>query len=266
MTPLGATATEEYWLQHTWWSSSSLWEREQIVSLLTFGGVQSFRSSAMFRIVVDEHVVGHSQKISLHARGKRYDHLSKQNTRVLFIYSLNKSKYWVVLLPGISACHEDCRHSWDNFGCISGRIWERTWEKKEEKSWDGWSTDLTAELSHVIVTNGRKCTNSIASILLQTLIIPSSSSFFLTQHITHVTLTLTDVVPSLISLRLSTLLLLCLSNFCPFFFFAQFLHSTSTKRPKAIPRDVVLHFEQDLLFLFRKEENFVLFSAHCIPI
>ena len=43
--------------------------------LHTFGGVQSFRSSAMFGIVVDEHVVGHSQEISLHTWGKRYDHL-----------------------------------------------------------------------------------------------------------------------------------------------------------------------------------------------
>ena len=43
--------------------------------MFTFGGVQSFRSPAMFRIVVDEHVVGHSQEISLHTWGKRYDHL-----------------------------------------------------------------------------------------------------------------------------------------------------------------------------------------------
>ena len=54
--------------------------------LLTFSGVQSFCSSTVFGIVVDEHVVGHSQEISLHAWGKWYDHLNKQFIYVILCY------------------------------------------------------------------------------------------------------------------------------------------------------------------------------------
>ena len=46
---------------------------------LTVCVVQSFCFSTMFGIVVDEHVVGHSQKISLHTRCIwGYDHLKNQ--------------------------------------------------------------------------------------------------------------------------------------------------------------------------------------------
>ena len=44
----------------------------------TFCGVQSFCSSTMFGIIVDEHVIRHSQKISLHTWGKWCDHLKNQ--------------------------------------------------------------------------------------------------------------------------------------------------------------------------------------------
>ena len=47
--------------------------------MFTFCGVQSLCSSTVFRIVVDEHVVGHSQEISLHTWGEWYDHLEKLN-------------------------------------------------------------------------------------------------------------------------------------------------------------------------------------------
>ena len=56
----------------------------------TFCGVQSFCSSTMFGIVVDEHVVRHSQKISLHTRGKWCNHLKNQilNFGALFYFFL----------------------------------------------------------------------------------------------------------------------------------------------------------------------------------
>ena len=52
--------------------------------------------------------------------------------------------------PGIFACREDCRHSSDNFGCTSERIWGRTWKKKRWRP----------RSSHVIVTNGHQCRTS----------------------------------------------------------------------------------------------------------
>ena len=51
---------------------------------LTVCVVQSFCFSTMFGIVVDEHVVGHSQKISLHTRCIwGYDHLKNSNLKII---------------------------------------------------------------------------------------------------------------------------------------------------------------------------------------
>ena len=51
---------------------------------LTVCVVQSFCFSTMFGIVVDEHVIGHSQKISLHTRSIwGYDHLKYSNFKII---------------------------------------------------------------------------------------------------------------------------------------------------------------------------------------
>ena len=62
-----------------------------LVQMFTFCGVQSLCSSTVFRIVVDEHVVGNSQKISLHTWGEWYDHLEKCND------CLNNNKQIIII-------------------------------------------------------------------------------------------------------------------------------------------------------------------------
>ena len=61
----------------------------------TFCGVQSFCSSTMFGIVVDEHVIRHSQKISLHTWGKWCDHLKNQIFNFGALFQLLKS--WKII-------------------------------------------------------------------------------------------------------------------------------------------------------------------------
>ena len=75
---------------------------------LTFCRVQSFCSSTVFGIVMDKHVIRHSQKISLHTRSKWYDHLKDQiikmilknpvkSSKMTIPNTVEVSKYWTSL-------------------------------------------------------------------------------------------------------------------------------------------------------------------------